>query len=172
MNNKFRLLFPSNTQMSFTKSVYAGVILFLVNAILALFTWLIPFNKFFSSELVGNNTLDAYSNQKYIYVMLFIIVPISVFIEELIFRYIPYLAYTKIKRINFWYFGIINSLLFAYIHDPMMFIQLRGFPLPQFIAGLYLWYYIPTGLRSTTIIHLVNNLIVVGTVFFATYIGQ
>lgn len=81
------------------------------------------------------------------------------FLEEFIFRFLPFKVWGKwLRPIPYWLMGFFTSLVFALAHTNIR----NGFefPLIQFISGLYFWSLIryEKGYWLATISHLVQNL--------------
>ncbi|MFC1649702.1 CPBP family intramembrane glutamic endopeptidase [Patescibacteria group bacterium] len=93
-----------------------------------------------------------------------------VFVEELVFRYIPYRVWRRFFSNNksFWLFGITTSLLFAAMHMGPMSKETLAFP--QLLSGLYFWHLIrkQKGFKLVLLSHTMYNLMFITPLIVAT----
>ena len=81
--------------------------------------------------------------------------------EEFIFRWLPYKLSLLRQNKYYWVIGIASALIFAWVHSLTGLTKFDGLPTPQFVAGIYLWRFIPTGFRNVFWIHYLSNVFVV-----------
>lgn len=161
MNNPSR--FSVQKKLSWKECFKAALLFFGLNFAISLVFIMLGLQDFYGSN--ASAEANSWIEKPYLFALgLVTIMPILAFVEEFLFRYIPYRLSQALNNRFYWAFGFISSFLFAWIHDPLMFQRYAGWPIPQFLLGLFLWRFIPGGLANTFWIHFFFN-IILGIIF-------
>ena len=152
------LHYAIDKRLSWKERFRSALVFFGLNFLISILFMVFGVEEFYgsSASAEANSWIE---NPLYFALGLITLMPILAFVEEFLFRFIPYRLSAMSNHRYYWVFGFISSFLFSWIHDPQMFQRYAGWPLPQFLLGLYLWRFIPGGLANTFWIHYLFNLI-------------
>lgn len=141
----------------------AGIIV-LVNLFLSTLYIIFGIDKLLiSQEAVESNSWIT--RPILVFVAFFTILPLFAYLEELLFRWLPYKLSAVTGHKHYWFIGILSSIAFAMVHGYN-----KGLPSLQFIFGLYMWYYIPSGLKNNFWIHFFYNVNLIMIVYVSSLV--